>query len=478
MKKGKKDICLILITIYILIQPIIDVMTSICVRYINNTITVGIIVRIVFLIAIAIYAIISAKPKEKIEILIYYAIISIYCIAFLLNIRANYETKIAIMQVKYLLKTFFQPVVLVALLVILKNKQINNKYIIHTLLGYVFIIIITYIMGIGFDSYADGSAFGKNGLFYAANEIGTIICILLPYLAMALLDKNTLNNDKINYYIYIFTLICSIFAALTMGTKVPFIGMIAILLVSVCVCIINIIKRKDVKQYTYQAVIGIIIMVFMFSILGYTPVGKNLQVLTSKISKFFGINNTVEIGNTENWNNSVISNNTTTDNTSIVNTATNNTVEIDNTKNDSLSNIVTSNRQQFLEINGEIYKKAKITDKLLGMGYTEVNDGEVKERKLVEIDYYDILYSNGMIGLSIQFLPLVISTIYILVNLLKNINMLFKNETIFRLYMVLITLLVAKLSGHVFCAPSVSFYLSLEISQFILFLKQSEKLNG
>ena len=50
----------------------------------------------------------------------------------------------------------------------------------------------------------------------------------------------------------------------------------------------------------------------------------------------------------------------------------------------------------------------KVPDRLL-------NDGEVKERKLVEIDYYDILYSNGMIGLSIQFLPLVISTIYILV---------------------------------------------------------------
>ena len=69
LKLGKIDMKEIII-VYILLQPIIDVITSFLVRSVSEVLTLGIIVRTLFMIFVAIYSLIISEKKYKIKLLI------------------------------------------------------------------------------------------------------------------------------------------------------------------------------------------------------------------------------------------------------------------------------------------------------------------------------------------------------------------------------------------------------------------------
>ena len=50
---------------YIIIQPIVDIITSICVRNISEKLSIGIAIRMAFMIFIVIYTLIKTKGKER-----------------------------------------------------------------------------------------------------------------------------------------------------------------------------------------------------------------------------------------------------------------------------------------------------------------------------------------------------------------------------------------------------------------------------
>ena len=96
-----------IIVFYLLIQPIIDVITSLLVRNVNEMLTLGIFVRTFFMIATAIYALFISDKKYRITMLIYYAILAIYLILFLVNCYANFGMTGMFTQIKGIVKTFY-----------------------------------------------------------------------------------------------------------------------------------------------------------------------------------------------------------------------------------------------------------------------------------------------------------------------------------------------------------------------------------
>ena len=84
-----------------------------------------------------------------------------------------------------------------------------------------------------------------------------------------------------------------------------------------------------------------------------------------------------------------------------------------------------------------------------------VGDYDVK-KKLIEIDYLDIIIHYGIIGFIVYFLPL----IYLFVRMLKEKS---KKNPEFWLYLILLLLelMVSSFAGHVLSAPAVSIYLVL-----------------
>ena len=434
--------------IYILLQPLIDVLTSLCVRYTNLNLTLGIFIRSSFLLFTIIYSLSISNKKWRRLLLIYYLIVALYIIVFITNSIIESKFNLIIFQIKSLIKLFYFPILLVAFIPLINSVKIKNKYLIYTLFGYTSIISITIFLGIAFDSYADGSGNGKNGLFYAANEIGTIICVLIPFLFLNLINTKRIKKNKkilIEKIVEFFTFIFTSFSALWIGTKVPFLGLILSLSIIFMICIINIIKKNNIKNYIYKSLIIFIATLSVFAILPYSPVGKNLGVSFYKINK--------------------------------INTNKNTDFLDQPVAKEHFESVVLSNRNLYYKNTLKDYSASSTLSKLVGIGYIANVDNHFVQRKSIEIDYFDILFSNGVIGFFIFFAPLIAILIYLSKLLFKNKNVFFSSNTILNIYLILISLIIARLSGHIFTAPSVNFYLILAISKLITFLKNGDMNN-
>lgn len=136
--------------LYIILQPIIDLITSLCVRNISEELTLGIFVRAGFMVYITIYTIFKVDKKSKLQILIYYSCIAIYCIGFIINSYTKYGLSMIISQVKGLVKTFYFPIILANLLILYKGKKYSTKqkYLNISLAIYVLTIVICKIFSV------------------------------------------------------------------------------------------------------------------------------------------------------------------------------------------------------------------------------------------------------------------------------------------------------------------------------------------
>ena len=124
-----KRICIV----FILIQPILDIVTSILVRHINNIFTIGIFIRSIFMIFVAIYGILISAPKERKKILIYYGVLALYLVIFIATMYITNGKNMIFTQIKGAIKCFYLPIILVALFTIFtkKNIKINSNIYIY-----------------------------------------------------------------------------------------------------------------------------------------------------------------------------------------------------------------------------------------------------------------------------------------------------------------------------------------------------------
>ena len=73
-----------IISIFILIQPVLDLITGICLHVFSLNLTIGIIIRMLFLLFIMYATTFIYKKKLS---LIYYLIVAFYSIIYLINIQ-------------------------------------------------------------------------------------------------------------------------------------------------------------------------------------------------------------------------------------------------------------------------------------------------------------------------------------------------------------------------------------------------------
>ena len=72
-----------IITIFLLIGPILDLLTGICLHYFKINLTIGIFIRVVFLLFICIITLFYFKKKN---VLIPYLIIGLYFILYIVGV--------------------------------------------------------------------------------------------------------------------------------------------------------------------------------------------------------------------------------------------------------------------------------------------------------------------------------------------------------------------------------------------------------
>lgn len=408
--------------LFLLLLPIIDVLTSITEKLNLNIPSLGIIIKSVFLGIMILYLIISSTSKYKKMSLYYLMAIFLYMVLFFIT-KINYlNLSLFVIELKYMIKILFYPISLITMICYFDDKKLSKEELSSVLLKsfliYLLFIIIPFITKTGFNSYMDGS-YGTSGWFYAANEMAIILIVLFPFSYMLL---------KKSIVLVIIPIISALLIS-TLGTKVSMIGLYVI---SLMLFIISLFYRKN-KKFDKKLILG------------------TFLVLISVIA-IFNSSNTVD-----NISNSIL----------IQERQNEIDKELYNFDYDSNSlfykvvlkygRAILSDRDLYFKYTFKTYDdNFNINTLLFGIGYSDVYKiNNELATKLIEIDFFDILFHSGLMMSLIVFLPF----LYFIVKLFKSKK--FNINIVFYTLMIALIFSISCLSGHTFGAPAVSIYLSL-----------------
>ena len=167
MKKEKK---ITLLNWYIILQPIIDILTSLGVRYGSDSITLGVAIRAVFVGIMAFYVMFIYRGKYEKAVKIYVAIISVYGLAFLANAAVCSGTYTIITNIKMFIKMYYFLYVLLGLFCMYQQYQyvVSDWLLVGVYCEYTVSIFLSAITNTSFGTYDYGK--GYCGWFYAGNE--------------------------------------------------------------------------------------------------------------------------------------------------------------------------------------------------------------------------------------------------------------------------------------------------------------------
>ena len=408
--------------IWLLLQPIIDLIVSLTIRNSDSSITIGIILRGLFLLTLLLVTIFSKKIKNKKNIYAYFIVLFVYFILYML-IRINensFSFGLIVSEVKYIFKYFYYPIVLLTMYQLKDYFELDNdklkKILVINLFIITFSIILSYLTNSAYSSYGNGNS-GIVGWFYSANEIGAILVILYPYTFLIKNNKQVIFNT----IVMLLTIISSIY----MGTKTTYFGIILSLVFYIIYILLF--KIKDSVKAKYKVSYITLSVILLVTLSFISPMFKNIENTTNEYK----------------------------DNDNVI-----------------VDNVIFSSRLNFLKIDSKIYKESNIADKVFGIGLTGDDKVDYPFEKRSELDFCDLFLRYGILGFILYVLPIVILLIKMIkicfIEKLKNI------DNILPLYSIFIGSVISAFAGHVISSPAVSIYLVM--SSFII-LNIGEKTN-
>ncbi len=422
--------------IYILIQPLLDFLTSLMTRFSDSPLTIGVIFRILFVAFAGFYLLFLYKGPRKKTLALSYIGIGLFGAASILSSTYFNGLNTIFENTKMFFKVFYLLFVILFFFALyigekftISNKTLATVFIIYS--GSIFLSVIT---STSFVTYNYGA--GYCGWFYAGNEVGAIISSLAPIAVIYAIDIRNLVLKLI-----VFLLV--VFSALYIGTKVPFISLICVITLLLVLYIFKYIVSKDSYNLKLisQCVSLLLIIAVVFNL--NSPIKQNLINTYSAQLDF----STSE----ENLNSS--------DSTNQNSSHTDFKTKLFNTANSLLSNRLIFSKPALIA-----YDKASITQKLLGMGYNfKTADGEVFIQH-IEMDFIAIFINYGILGFLIYIAFIGIFAVICIKKFFKKIkSILYMKNEIMHIYSIIITLFVAFLAGHTLVAPAVSIYLAIVV---------------
>lgn len=401
-----------ILTIFIFLQPILDVLTAISIKKFNINLTIGSLIRITFLIFCIYYLVFLSKNRKK--NLIYILLLGIYITSFTIITLIYKDLNILPFELKNTLNTFYFPVTLISILQMFKENEIKFrvKNIVIVFGLYLVFIIIPAITNTSFLSYSH-SKLGTIGWFLSANAVGNILSILLPIIIYYIIKINK------NIFIKILILVSTAYVFVNMGTKVPILSSIIIIITNLIYFIIQNAKKKNYIFITSSLIGVTLLVIFSIIFIPKTSFYKNLEIHR----EYLGINSYTEII----------------------------------TSYDNINNFIFSERLTFLENTHNSYISSHLPEKILGIGYVENYNTQKENTKTIEIDYFEIFYRQGIVGFMLYFIIFIKILIIAIKKVLKNITLL----NVEYMTSIILILLLSLFSGHILVTPSVSIYITI-----------------
>lgn len=431
---------------FILAQPLIDVLTTASIKLGLSSITIGIVARLVYLLAMALWITNAARTSKRAKwYFLYLAGLALLVIA---NFANNYFVKdpfLIVEELTFYTKVIYFHVLFFGFLLLFEGlaakgtniQQLLIRYfvIVSTMIGTVF--IIAQVTGTSLANYAR-SKDGWTGWFYAGNEIGASMAILLPIAALYAVEKTRSIKDMKHW---IPTIMLSL-SMLALGTKVGYGGVIIVLGTVLATSLILLVWKKDEHAEKPKRKANLIVSTILLAALlvstPFTPVFGNmfahLDLLGVKVEE------KDQKGPTGEADGKI--------------TLTGAQVE----------NLVFSSREKYKDDYQMQFQDAPMSQKLLGLGYAgnyEKPDPENHQRlKTIEMDFHDWFYSFGFVGFLYMVAPLIYFSALYVIRFFASFKRRFDYDHLLMGIAFLIGVGIAYTAGHVLTAPAVSIYLA------------------
>ena len=465
MKKDK--IIRIAITIFIMLLPFLDMLRTTSFKDVE---VFGVaLIELVNIVLVGIALLLTLTKvslKRIIALIIYLVVVTIYIYLHYKNV-VKFDTNIyALTQFSfiresfYILRVYILP--LMFLYVLVNNRDIFNKEYYFRLAKYLIVIIsfsivILDIFKLSFISYnekkyhvlynifdyflysGDYKQLAARGFFDSANELSAILLMLMPINIYLLYKEGT----KFNVLIYVMQFVSMIL----LGTRTAAYGALLVSIVSLIVYILLSLLKKIEKNEFFETAFGVCLLsCTAFLVISPFMLGRindGTPDFSIQNSEAYEVLENVDLNDLdsliEKYKSEYLINEVFLE---IYPIGKDPDFWLGIIKRDKALN--NDSRLLKTDILNRIYERNNNpNDRYLGMGYT-LNFIDL------ERDYYYQFYLFGIVGLFILMGPYFIVLGYLIYKAIKNFNINFNFHTILSLMSVLLGLLIAYYSGHVF----------------------------
>lgn len=390
--------------IFLFMQPFLDVLAAVLIyNNVDNFVTS--LIRLVFMGLMVLYLYFGEYENKK-KTLIYVSTLIMTIIIHTLIMVFDKDMSVFMYEFKNTISTYYFVFLLISLGVIYKDNKISKKELMYLWIIYVLLTFIPNVLGIGFKSYSHSKT-GMTGWFYSANVVGSILVILLPIILSEI--------KKLPKLLIVILGALVLYSIFSLGTKTPVLGLGIILFVNLLYYIYKLFKSKKKKSIIVIFSSLILLCGVSVYVIPKTSFYENLKIHYNFLKK-----NDVKIFSKE-----------------------------------FLDHFVFSQRLSMEERTRHNYNISPIQEKVFGIGYIENYSTDSVNLKIVEMDYFDIFYREGIIGFVLFFIPV----IYMIVMFFKNNSINFVSVNMF--ISILLIMLLALFQGHIFITPAISIFVAL-----------------
>ena len=460
--------------LFIALQPVLDLLTSLSIQVLHMNATLSIVVRFSVMILTMIYLFIYQKNKKTI---VYICLLGVIMTAGLLN---NLVVKHPISlgeEVKFMAKCMYPIVMLFGYILVFKtlqNKQNSYdtllRYFLYASLFMSIVMMISIATGTDYQSYTISkiSKIGSKGWFYAANEISAILAITFPVVVLYSIHKTT----SFTQAYYWLPTILALYSSIMIGTKVGYVASIATLGVALFFSFIEyMMKRKEEEKGHPQlinTILALIVLVCVIIVTPFTPIAKNMGI-------HLQIYNTQHINKQEQQPSKQEEQPSKQEEQPSKQEERPSKQEERPSKQEEktltageVNSLIYSDRDQFLNMHQKYFQQSPLSQKLLGMGYAGNYE---KTPKVIEMDFHDLFFSFGIIGFIMYLLPFVYFGIKLTFRILTNFKSILTIKYMLLGTAIALAIGTAFTAGHVFTAPAVSIFFVALLAYLIVDLQ-------
>ena len=463
LQDASRDHLPILLAVYILCQPLLDVVTGLGAAF-GQSITAGVVVRSLFMALAFLYAVFVSDYPGKKRVMIFTGVLVGYLMLFMLYMFSIGGLSLCIGNMREVVKTFFIPFVLVFLWSVYRQYGYLVTADIIALAGglYASVIPIAVYTRSSFYSYGS-SGYGARGWFYAANEVGCVMALTTPFTIWYCLQVIPTVTKKTWWKgaLAAWALIAVAYSANFLGTKIIF-GAIALYCVAALVWQAVRLAREPSREHKIQAAA----MVFMLLLVVFLYFNSPLQNYLAHIYRPLMENDPELV--LASWGEEI-------------ERAADGTWLYEFIKaNPTMKRVDQILSRRFISASPavQVYTEGGLIAKLLGIGYANAAAYSRKVYYMVEMDPLAILVRHGIVGFAVYYGPYLAFLAYMVVQFFRRTHHRMSSlGYCTALYCSVVGFGISIVAGHALVSPAVATFILVVAIQLWAQTEEQNKLS-